>query len=173
MPPDQYDRLMSLLDASGARYREIEHAPEGRTEIVSSMRGNAIAAAAKCIVLMVKQGKRVTRFVLAVVPGDRRVDFGAIRRLYDATYVSFASPEVAERLAGSVAGTILPFAFDDGMELLVDPEVLDHPELFFNAARLDRSFALVTEDYVTLACPRLEEIANRPEGEQRAEGGTN
>jgi Ala-tRNA(Pro) deacylase len=32
---DVYDRLIADLDASGARYRLIEHAPEGRTELVS------------------------------------------------------------------------------------------------------------------------------------------
>jgi Ala-tRNA(Pro) deacylase len=51
---DTYTRLISLLDAHGARYRLIDHEPEGRTEVVSPMRGNALAQAAKCIVLMVK-----------------------------------------------------------------------------------------------------------------------
>jgi Ala-tRNA(Pro) deacylase len=161
--PDAYQHLLRVLDAGGARYRVIEHAPEGRTEVVSALRGNPVAAAAKCMVLMVKQGKKVTRYVLAVVPGDRRVDFDAIKRLYDASYVSFASSEVAERLAGSVAGTILPFSFDQTLELIVDPAVLASPELFFNAARLDRSLALATGDYTALVKPRLEAIAERSE----------
>ena len=161
--PDAYQRLLRVLDAGGARYRVIEHAPEGRTEVVSALRGNPLAAAAKCMVLMVKQGKKVTRYVLAVVPGDRRVDFDAIKRLYDASYVSFASSDVAERLAGSVAGTILPFSFDQTLELIVDPAVLASPELFFNAARLDRSLALATGDYAALVQPRLEAIAEPSE----------
>jgi Ala-tRNA(Pro) deacylase len=161
--PDAYQRLLRVLDAGGARYRVIEHAPEGRTEVVSALRGNPVAAAAKCMVLMVKQGKKVTRYVLAVVPGDRRVDFDAIKRLYDASYVSFASSGEAERLAGSVAGTILPFSFDQTLELIADPAVLANPELFFNAARLDRSLALATGDYAALAKPRLEAIAERSE----------
>ncbi len=46
------------------------------------------------------------------------------------TCVSFASSDIAERLAGSVAGTILPFSFNPELALVV--------ELYFNAARLDR-----------------------------------
>ena len=42
-----YDRLVADLDASGARYRLIEHAPEGRTEVVSALRGHDLASAAK------------------------------------------------------------------------------------------------------------------------------
>jgi Ala-tRNA(Pro) deacylase len=150
-----YDRLMALFDSHGASYRVIEHEPEGRTDVVSGLRGHDPSAAAKCIILMIKLGKKTTKYVLAVVPGDARVDFGAIRGLFGATYVSFATQETAERLAGSVTGTILPFSFDDDLELLVDPALLDRTEIYFNAGRLDRSVALRTADYVALAKPRL------------------
>src|SRR5215475_2274631 len=157
--PDIYTRLIALLDEHGAQYRLIDHAPEGRTEVVSSLRGNALAQAAKCIVLMVKIGKKITKYVLAVVPGDTRVDFNAVKALMKGTYVSFASPDIAEKLAGSVAGTVLPFSFHPELELVVDPSLLANDELYFNAARLDRSMVLKSSDYAALAKPRLERIA--------------
>lgn len=154
-----YERLIALLDAKGARYRIIDHPPEGRTDLVSPMRGNELAQAAKCIVVMVKLGKKTTRHVLAVVPGDARVDLSAIKGLLGGTYASFASRDTAERLAGSVSGTILPFSFDPELVLIVDPALLEHDEIFFNAARLDRSLALNAADYAAIAEPRLEPIA--------------
>jgi Ala-tRNA(Pro) deacylase len=159
---DTYTRLIALLDEHGARYRLIDHPPEGRTELVSPLRGNALSQAAKCIVMMVKIGKKTTRYVLGVVPGDARVDFSAVKILMKGTYVAFASPDIAERLAGSVAGTVLPFAFSTELELIVDPSVLQNDELYFNAARLDRSMVLSTRDYVALAKPRIERIAEHP-----------
>ena len=156
---DMYDRLIALLDQNGAHYRLIDHAPEGRTEIVSPMRGNAVSQAAKCIILMVKIGKKVTKYVLAVIPGDTRVDLAAVKALTRGTYIAFASTDIAERLAGSVTGTILPFSFNPDLELIVDPSLLENEEIYFNAARLDRSMALNTQDYQTLANPRLEAIA--------------
>ncbi len=156
---DTYTRFMAYLDQHGIAYRLIDHAPEGRTEIVSAMRGNTLAQAAKCIVLMVKIGKKITRYVLAVVPGDRRVDLPAIKAMLGGTYIAFATPEIAERLAGSVTGTILPFSFNPELELIVDDAVLDNPELYFNVAQLDRSIVLQTSDYVMLAQPRLGRIA--------------
>ncbi len=158
--PDAYTQLIALLDQHGAQYRLIDHEPEGRTEVVSPMRGNALTQAAKCIILMVKLGKKVTKFVLAVVPGDARVDLNKVKALLGGTYVSFASADIAERLAGSPAGTILPFAFHPDLELMVDPALLQHDEIFFNAARLDRSMALKTSDYTAIAKPRLEGIAS-------------
>src|SRR6266702_8603709 len=152
---DTYTQLITFLDQHGVQYRLIDHAPEGRTELVSPMRGNALSQAAKCIVLMVKIGKKVTRYILAVIPGDARVDLQAVKALMRGTYVSFASSEIAERLAGSVAGTILPFSFNPELEVIVDPLMLENDEIYFNAARLDRSMALATSDYVTMARPRL------------------
>jgi Ala-tRNA(Pro) deacylase len=155
---DAYTHLIEFLDEGNASYRLIDHAPEGRTEIVSSMRGHAVSQAAKCIVLLVKVGKKITRFVLAVVPGDARVNLGTVKSLKRGTFVRFAEPQVAERLAGSELGTILPFAFNSELELIVDPDLLENEEIFFNAGRLDRSMALKMADYMRLANPRIARI---------------
>ncbi|MEV4353665.1 YbaK/prolyl-tRNA synthetase associated domain-containing protein [Nonomuraea sp. NPDC049625] len=158
MAGELYERLISDMDAAGARYRVIEHAPEGRTDEVSALRGHDVAQAAKCLVVMVKIGKKQTRHVLAVVPGNARLDLQAVKSLLDGTYVAFAAKDKAEELAGSMSGTVLPFSYDSRLELIADPTLLDQPELYFNAARLDRSVALATDDYVRLAEPRVAPI---------------
>ena len=170
-PPDQptdgrpgadrsaYGRLMAMLDTAGARYRVIEHPPEGRTIEVSAHRGHPVAQAAKCLVVMVKIGKRTSRYFLAVVPGDARVDLAALKALAGGTYVAFASTDKAEALAGSETGTILPFSSHPDLHLVVDPALLEHDEIFFNAARLDRSLALDPKDYLRLADPQVHPIA--------------
>src|SRR6266568_5054733 len=90
-----YDRLIELLDANKASYRLIDHEPEGQTDKVSVIRGNPVEAAAKCIVLIVKIGKKSSRFVLAVVPGNARVDTGKVKALFNGTYAGFAATDVA------------------------------------------------------------------------------
>lgn len=162
--PDErplYERLIADLDAAGASYRLLEHPAEGRTELVSVMRGHPVAHAAKCLIVMVKIGKKQTRYVLAVVPGDARLDLDAVKTLLGGTYVSFASTDKAEQLAGSASGTVLPVSYDERLELVADPALLQAPELFFNAARLDRSVAVRTADWVALARPRIADIMSR------------
>ncbi len=153
-----YDKLIHYLDEHKASYRLVDHEPEGRTEIVSQMRGNLLAQAAKCMVIMVKVGKKEKHYVLGVIPGDAKVDIGAVKALYGGDYASFASAEIAEKLSGSVVGTVLPFSFNPELELIVDPSLLAHEEMVFNAARLDRSVYLHTSDYVAAAKPRIEKI---------------
>ena len=155
---DVYARLIADLDASGARYRLIDHAPEGRTEVVSALRGHPLAHAAKCLILLAKIGKKQTRYVLAVVPGDARLDLAAVKALLGASYAALADTGKAEELAGSLTGTVLPFSYDERLELIADPALLDCDELYFNAGRLDRSVALASQDYLRLAGPRIARI---------------
>jgi Ala-tRNA(Pro) deacylase len=156
---DTYDRLIDLLDESRVQYRLIDHDPEGNTESVSALRGHPSAQAAKCLVLIVKIDRRTTRYVLAVVPGDRRVELGVLRSLYGARYVGFCDTDTAQRLARAAPGTVLPFALDPQLDLIADPDVAAQPQLYFNAARLNRSLVMSGPDYVALARPRLERIA--------------
>jgi Ala-tRNA(Pro) deacylase len=44
---------------------------------------------------------------------------------------------------------------------VADPGLLAHPEIYFNAARLDRSLALATRDYLRLANPHLHPITTK------------
>jgi Ala-tRNA(Pro) deacylase len=155
---DAYTQLITFLDERGVPFRLIDHPPEGRTELVSALRGHHVGDAAKCMVLIVKQGKKVTRYVLAVIPGDSRIDLPTIRALLGATYVSFASPQVAESLAGTPTGAVLPFSFNPALELIVDPSLLDHERIYFNAGRLDRSMVLDTQRYIAVANARLATI---------------
>ncbi|RLV09849.1 hypothetical protein CTZ27_00860 [Streptomyces griseocarneus] len=157
-PEPASDKLVRLLEEGGARFRPIEHEAEGRTDVVSVLRGNALAQAAKCVVVRVKKTKKTSHYVLATVPGDRRVDLGRIAELCDARHAMFADRPTAERLTGCASGAIVPFTFDPALELVVDRDLLAHEEMFFNV-ELDRSLALDTKDYVRLAEPRVESIS--------------
>ncbi len=171
MKNDLYSQLIALLDKHQAHYRLIDHEPEGRTEIVSPMRGNKLSQAAKCMVLTVNIGKKETKYVLGVIPGDKQIDFNAVKTLMQASYVSFSPQELTEKLAQSVVGTVLPFSFNSKLELIVDPSLLTNDEIFFNAARLDRSMALSTKDYLSIVKPRLAEIAKSSSLQQEKMSG--
>src|SRR5262249_19272464 len=45
-----FDRLVSLFTNENARFRIIEHTPEGRSDLVAGVRGTTIAQGAKAIV---------------------------------------------------------------------------------------------------------------------------
>ncbi|MCX5376802.1 YbaK/EbsC family protein [Streptomyces sp. NBC_00091] len=156
-------RLLCLLADGGADYRLLRHAPEGRTELASLIRGHSLEQAAKCLVIRVALGRKQRRYVIAVVPGHRRVDLEAVRAEYGGTNASFAVREVAEELTGCVSGSIMPVSFDPSVEVVVDPALLEHEEIWFNAGRLDESVALSTASYLAVVRPRAARISAEPE----------
>ncbi|MFI9170092.1 YbaK/EbsC family protein [Streptomyces lincolnensis] len=154
-----YDRIIRFLDEGGARYRIIEHPAEGRTDVASALRRHPLREAAKSIIVRVSMSKRTGRYLLAVVPGDRQVDLARLAAVCGGRKAGFATREIAERLAGSVSGSIPPLSFGPELPVVADARLFDTQEVYFNAARLDRSIALTTEDYLSLARPQVEQIA--------------
>jgi Ala-tRNA(Pro) deacylase len=134
-----YDRLLSFLNERAIPYREVEHSPEGRTDVVSTIRGNRLEQAVKAIVMIVKNDRKSRRKLLVCVQGDRRVSFAKVARAGGGGEARFAPPDLAESLTGCTLGSVPPISFNDELKVVVDPTLLEQPEVVFNAARLDRS----------------------------------
>jgi Ala-tRNA(Pro) deacylase len=157
---DIHDRIMALLAAGGAEYRTLDHAPEGRTDRASQIRGHILRQAAKAMVVAVRsRDSERRRFVLAVVPGDRRVSFDAIARVQGGHGASLASAHEAANLTGCAMGAVPPFSFDPKLTLMADVHLMAEQQIVFNAGRLDRSIFLRSDDYLRLARPYVDRIA--------------
>lgn len=157
---DTYRRLIDLLDRHSATYRLLDHPPEGRTLAASRLRGHEPGAAAKCMVVAVRTPGHPPSFTLAVIPGTHRVNLPAVCRLTHGRRAALAPVPDAERLTGCATGCVIPFSLHAAdLQLVVDPWLLEHEQVYFNAARLDRSVAIRTSDYLLAAHPRLAPVA--------------
>lgn len=159
MASDVFDELVTLLSDAKAKFRVIEHAAEGKSEAISIIRGNRPDQAAKAMVLDVRGGGGGRRHVLAILPGSRKLDFGAVATLFEARKCGFASPDTAQELTGCVMGAVPPFALHPDLAIVVEEDLLANETLFFNAGRLDRSMELDTQDWIAVARPRVAKIA--------------
>jgi Ala-tRNA(Pro) deacylase len=158
---DIHEQIRALLDEDKAIYRVLEHEAEGRTEMIAKIRGNRVEQAIKSIVVMIRFGKKETRFCLANVPGDCRIDLNAVKEHFGGTKSAFATRNKAEELTGCVIGAIPPFSFNEQLPVLADPLIKENEEVVFNAGRLDRSIFMKMEDYFRLVNPQLVKIALR------------
>ncbi|NQV99788.1 MAG: YbaK/prolyl-tRNA synthetase associated domain-containing protein, partial [Rhodospirillales bacterium] len=146
--------MVALLSAQAARFRVVEHVHEGRSELISKIRGNDPGQAMKALVCEIKGGGLGTRHVLAVVPGVARLDMKALARHVGQQKGRFAPPETATALTGCVMGAVPPFSFDrSALALVVDEGFRAWDEVVFNAGRLDRSLFVHFDDYVNAARP--------------------
>ncbi len=112
MAADVFDQLVALLSEAKAKFRVIEHEAEGRSEAISVIRGNRPDQAAKAMVLDVRGGGAGKRHVLAILPGNRKLDFTAVANLFEARKCGFASPDTAQELTGCVMGSVPPFSLE-------------------------------------------------------------
>ena len=97
---------------------------------------------------------------MAILPGDRKVDFKKVALAVGGKKASFASPEEATARTGCAIGAIPPFSFSSDIRLVVDPQLLArHEEIAFNAGRLDTSIVLNADDYERIAAPLLADIS--------------
>ncbi len=158
---DIHEQLRALLDKEGALYRVIEHTAEGRTELIAQIRGNRIEQSIKSMTLQVRLTRKENIYCLANIPGDCRVDFDGVKKYFNADSVAFASKEKAQALTGCVIGAIPPFSFNDQLQVLADPLVIQNEEVVFNAGRLDRSIFMKLSDYIHIAKPQIAKIAIR------------
>ena len=158
---DIHTQLCALLDREGAVYRVVEHAAEGRTELIAQIRGNRIEQSIKSMTLQVRITKKENIYCLANIPGDCRVDFDGVKKHFNADSVAFASKEKAQALTGCVIGAIPPFSFNEQLQVLADPLIQENEEVVFNAGRLDRSIFMKLDDYIRIAKPKIAKIALR------------
>lgn len=156
---DAFYRLKAFLNERGTAFRLTEHAPEGRTDLASALRGHALADSAKSMVVQVRTPGHADRYFLAVVPGHRRVDFKRIEQITGGKKASLAPAELAGALTGCVMGAVPPFSFHPDLTPLVDPDLFSRTQVVFNAARLECSIWLTGVDFAALATPHAAIIA--------------
>lgn len=158
---DVHQRLVTVLGDAGARFRIVEHGAEGRSVEISRIRGNDPGQAMKALVVELRGGGQGRRHVLAVVPGDRKLDMKALRKLYGAQKGRFANPETAQSITGCVMGAVPPFSFSEDLALVVDEDLRRWPEVCFNAGRLDRSIFVDFDGYQRAAAPAFAAISDQ------------
>lgn len=152
-----FELLKSLLEAKNAQFRVVEHPSEGQSEKVAAIRGTEIGQGAKAMLCQSKDS--AAKLVLAILPGDQKLDFKKLAAAVQVKKISFAAPEMAMEKTGCVIGAIPPFTFSDDIALVLDPSlVARYAEIAFNAGRLDTSIILDSKDYLSIAKPLLCDI---------------
>ena len=149
-----FDRLNQLLTAEQAEYRVIHHPSECISDKVAAIRGTEVGQGAKAMLCRLKGAAH--ELVLAVLPGDARIDFKKVAQILNAKKATLASADDAMATTGCVIGAIPPFSFSKDLPLIVDESLIArYDEIAFNAGRLDASIVLNSSDYVRIAAPIL------------------
>ena len=91
------------------------------------------------------------RWVVALVPGDRRADPAKIAAAAGVTKARIASSEQVERATGFVAGAVAPFPLPAVDRVFVDHALLAHKSVWVGAGSPSHMAVLSSSDLVRLA----------------------
>jgi Ala-tRNA(Pro) deacylase len=150
MTTSVFDRLHAWLEQAGVTFGVLRHEPVFTSEQAAAVRGTPLSSGAKALVL-----KAGDRFVLAVLPADRKLDSKKAARALGGKGLRFASREEVEQLTGLQPGAIPPFGSLFGLATYCDPALAANASINFNAGAHDVSVQMSYEDYVRAEKPTL------------------
>lgn len=152
-----FDRLVALLDHHGVAYDVLRHAPVFTSEEAARVRGTTLASGAKALVCRADD-----RFVLFVLPGDRRLDGRRVRKATGCRRLRFATQDEMMALTGLAPGSIPPFGQLFGLATCCDAALGAEARINFNAGDHAISLSLAYDDYARVERPAVGCYAGDP-----------
>src|SRR5438105_10689415 len=145
-----FERIETFLKQSGASFTASRHEPVFTSEQAAAVRGTSLASGAKALVI--KAGEK---FVLIVLPADRKLDSKKARDVFGVKSIRFASKQEVEQLTGLQPGSIPPFGSLFNLPTYCDPALGENPSINFNAGDHAISVQMSYADYVAVEKPML------------------
>jgi Ala-tRNA(Pro) deacylase len=143
-------RIETLLSGRGVAYQVLRHAPVYTSEEAAAVRGTSLASGAKALVCKVDD-----EFVMFVVPADRKLASGAVRKQLRARSLRFASKEEVLAQTGLTPGSIPPFGSLFHLKTCCDERLPQVGKINFNAGDHAVSISMDCADYLTVEQPQL------------------
>jgi Cys-tRNA(Pro)/Cys-tRNA(Cys) deacylase len=145
--PEPVERVSSFLRQMGVEAR-IEEFEAGTPTAVDAARavGSKLGQIVKSLVFDCDG-----RWVVALIPGDRRADSAKIAHAAGARRAKIASPEEVENATGFVAGAVAPFPLPGVDRVFIDRGLLSHKRVWMGAGSPSHMAVIAPGDLVRLA----------------------
>ena len=135
------ENLIRILEEKGIEYKRFEHEPVKTSEEAARIRGVPLDSGVKAMLLKTREGK----FIMVLLPADKKIDFKKIEQLEGTKNLEFASPEEVQQETGCEIGGVPPFGHIKRgqpyqIKTYMNKDVLEKNLVNFNAG--DRSVSV-------------------------------
>jgi Ala-tRNA(Pro) deacylase len=148
-----FERLQEWLGQQSVAFTVLRHEPVFTSEQAAAVRGTPLSSGAKALVM-----KAGDRFVMLVLPADRKLDSRKAREALGVKALRFANKEEVLELTGLQPGSIPPFGSLFGLPTYCDPALANNPSINFNAGDHAISVQMSYEDYLRVEKLTLTEV---------------
>jgi len=145
-----FERVENLLQQQGIHYAVLRHAAVFTSAEAAAVRGVPLATGAKALIC-----KADARFVMLVIPADRKLDSKQAKQALAVRALRFASADELRTLTGLAPGAIPPFGSLFGLPTYCDARLADQERINFNAGDHAISISMRCADYLAVERPTI------------------
>ena len=121
-------RLKEYLDSTGISYECVQHTRTATTLAAAREAKVPAAGVAKCVLLGDEQG-----YVLAILPASHRLDLERVEHQLQRRLALVDEAELGQVFADCALGAVPAMGKPYGIPTLLDPELLERIDLYFEA----------------------------------------
>ena len=146
MEPDAvHAELVALLRAEAVEFRLTRHDPVTTSAEAAAVRGAELRSGAKAMLVKGKAG-----LGLAVLAGDRKVDWKLLAPLVGGKGARFANDDELLTATGLSKGAVPPFGRVFGLRTIYDTSLLEVETVNFNAGTHTDSISMRRDDLIRI-----------------------
>jgi len=148
-----YDDIVTLLKTHNISYEDTEHEPVYTSAQAAQIRGISASQGAKALLLKCENG-----FILALLPGDRKLDSRKLKNLLQIKNLRFASREEVKDTMGCEIGACYPFGNLINLPTYADNYLSANDTISFNPGVHTHSIEMKWQDFYSVAKPKMVDI---------------
>lgn len=141
-------RVECLLKQHGVSFQVLRHQPVYTSEEAAAVRRVALSSGAKALIC-----KTDARFVMFVIPADRKLDSKRVRQTLGIRALRFATPDELREWTGLTPGAVPLFGNLFGLPTHCDSRLAENERINFNAGDHTISVSLACADYLRVEKP--------------------
>jgi len=154
MKASAFERVEQVLRQHGVSFEVLRHPPVFTSEAAAAVRGVPLSSGAKALICKVDD-----RFVMFVIPADRKLDSKQVRQALGVRALRFASAEELRQLTSLTPGAVPPLGSLFGLATHCDVRLAENERINFNAGDHSISVSMRYADFLQVERPSLGRFA--------------
>jgi Ala-tRNA(Pro) deacylase len=148
-----YEQITKFLKSNLVPFEELNHEAVYTSEEAARVRGLEQSSGAKSLLLKADQD-----FVLAVLPGDQKLDTKKFKNILGIKNLRFATPDEVKEIMHCEIGACYPFGNLIDIKMVVDKTLENSEFIAFNPGLHNKSIKLRWKDYQEAVNPEIVQI---------------
>jgi len=155
------EQIKNLLKQNKAWFESFEHEPVTTSEDAAKIRtGYDLHQGTKALIIRCKNKSKEKKFVMVVVPGDRKFDSAKLKNIFGLSDIRFATEEEVSTLTSGVQrGGVPPFGNLFNLPIYADSAIFKNEKVIFNAGDRSVSIGMYSKDYQLITNSTIGDIS--------------